>query len=396
MSIPQHSLNLYRKPRQSSGQVLQFLNRYSIYNYRHTISANGWFDTASCDIRIRSKTEAETFFENFVGNRISIIVDNPLEPIFEGLINRITLVEGGVTYTASLDEMANSVVITSTVSAVAVSVQTAVVQNLTSQGVYGVKQMSLDFGFQWAGTGGQPTALGDAILASRAYPQSSMDVSGGNDFRLSVEIIGIYQTMKWQLFFSSSGTAQTYNAFVLARLSALGNGTTFFDNTDTTQVTANTASRATGDSPGKTVWDTLDTLAQAGDGAGTPWVVGVTPTNPTTGTRRLYYRAANSTIEYSARITDNLRVRNIYGKVVHPWLVRPDRSIQITDALIGFTPQADDPRITYINTVEYDAELQVARFYGYDDVSNEAAVNARNNQAIWFGKPLKVQRWRVS
>lgn len=395
MPIPQHSLNLYRKPRQSSGQVLQFLNRYSIYNYRHTISANGWFDTASCDIRIRSKTEAETFFENFVGNRISVIVDNPQEPIFEGLINRITLVEGGVTYTTSLDEMANSVqlLMSTTTSA---SANTTAVQNLTSQGIYGIKQMSLDFGFQWGGTGGQPTAIGDAILASRAYPQSSMDVSGGNDFRLSVEIIGIYQTMKWQLFFSSSSVSQTYSAFVLARLSALSNTTVFFDNADTSLVTTNTATRATGDSPGKTVWDTLDTQAQAGDAAGTPWVVGVTPTNPTTGTRRLYYRAANSTIEYSARITDNLRVRNIYGRIVPPWLVRPDRSIQITDALIGFTPQADDPRITYINTVEYDAELQVARFYGYDDVSNEAAVNARNNQAIWFGKPLKVQRWRVS
>lgn len=394
MTIPLHTLNVYRKPKLKGTTLNQLLSRSQIYNYKHTISANGWFDTASCDVRIRSATEAETFFENYLGNIVAVYVDNPIEPVFEGLINRITLINGGITYTASLDEMSNSMQVTSSTSASANSTTTAIVQNLTSQAIYSIKQGGAEFGFQWGGTGTQPTALGDAILASRAFPQSSMDVSGGNEFRLSVEIIGIYHTIKWQFFYSASGVAQTYSAFVLARLAALNNGTVWFDNADTAEVTTNAASRATGDSPGKNVWDTLDTLSQSGDGAGTPWVVGLSPTNYNTGTRRLYYRAANSNVEYSAKITDNLRIRNVYGKIVPPWLVRPDRVLQVNDALIGYTPQGDDPRMTYINTVEYDAETQTARVYGYDDISNEAAVSARNNQPVWFGRPLKQVRWR--
>lgn len=391
--IPLHTINIYRKPKLRGTTLNPLLFRSAVYNYRHTISANGWFDTASCDVRFRSTVDAETFFENFLGNSIAIFVDNPIEPIWEGLINRITFTNGGVVYTASLDEMANSMQVLASTSTSAQTTTTAV-QNTTSQNIYSIKQGSVEFGFQWGATGGQPTALGDAILASHAFPQSSMDVAGGNDFRLSIEMIGFYQTLKWQMFFSSSSVSQTYSAFVLARLSGLLNTTTWFDNADTSQVTTNTATRATGDSPGKTVWDTLDTLAQSGDAAGTPWVVGITPTNYNTRSRRLYYRPVNSTIEYSAKITDNLRIRNIYGKVVPPWLVVPDRVMQVNDALIGYTPQGDDPRMTYINTVEYDAETQVARVYGYDDITNEAAVSARNNQPVWFGKPLKVTRWR--
>lgn len=392
MSIPKHILNIYNKPRRGS----EFIKRFPVSNYRHTISANGWFDTATCDIQPTSVQDAYDFLVTYIGNFVQMYVDNPAEPIFEGLINRISLSNGGITQTISLDEMYNSVQVYSSTST-SVQAVTSVVQNLTSQNLYGVKQGSADYGFQWGGTGGQPTALGDKILAAQSFPQSSTELTPGSQFRLSIELIGIYQTLKWQLFFSSTTTSQTYSAFVLARLSALSNGTTFFDNANTGGVTTNANSRATGDSPGKTVWDSLDSNAQCGDAAGTPWVVGVEPTNFQTQTRRLYYRPANSTIEYYAYVSDGLRPRFVTGGLVKPWLVRPDRVIQIQDSMVGYTfPSFDDPRQTYINTVEYDAETQQVRFYGYDDITNEAAVGARNNTPLIFGKPLKAARWRVS
>lgn len=390
--IPEHVFNLYGKPRRSSA----FIKRYITTNYTHTIAANGWFDTANCNLRVQSLAEAEFFFAEYLGNFVRITVENPVEPIFEGIINRIILNAGGITYTISLDEMYNSLqVLFSTSTSVAGT--TTAVQNLTSQNIYGIKQGSAEYGFQWGGTGGQPDGLAAKILNAQSFPQASMQASGGGDFSLNVEIIGIYQTLKWQLFFSSTTTSQTYSAFVLARLSALSNGTTFFDNADTTQVTTNAATRAQGDSPGKTVWDSLDSNAQCGDGSGVPWVVGITPTDFLSRTRRLYYRPANETLEYTALVRDGLRVRSRYGKIIPPWLVRPDRVLQVTDALVGYSiASGDDPRQFYVNTIEYDAEAQRVQVFGYDDISNEAAVGARNNMATIFGKPLKASRWRVT
>lgn len=392
-SVPEHTLNLYGKPRRSTA----FIKRYVTMNYRHTISANGGFDTASCNLHVRSLADAEFFFAEYLGNYVSITVENPIEPIFEGLINRITLSAGGITYTISLDEMYNSV---QALFATSTSVQgtTTAVQNLTSQNIYGIKQGGIEFGFQWGGTGSQPDAIAARVLAVQSFPQSSIEATPGAGFDITVEIIGIYQTLKWQLFFSSTTTSQTYSAFVLARLSALSNGTTFFDNADTTLVTTNSSTRPQGDSPGKTVWDCLDSNAQAGDGVnGVPWVVGITPTDFTLRTRRLYYRPANETVEYTAQIRDGLRPRSLYGKIIPPWLVRPDRIMQITDALIGYSiASADDPRQFYINSIEYDSESQRVQVFGYDDVSNEAAVGARNNRPVIFGQPLRAARWRVS
>lgn len=391
--IPPHILNVYNKPRRGS----QYIKRLLTSNYRHTISANGWYDTATCDLVVTSISEAEDFVSSYIGNRVAVFVDDPMMPIWEGLINRITLTTGNAITTISLDEMFNSMQVYSATSLSAQTVTTAV-QNLTSQNLYGVKQGAAEYGLQWGGTGNQPTALGDKILAAQSFPQSSVEANPGGAFSLNVELIGIYQTLKWQLFFSSSSVSQTYSAFVLARLSALSNGTSFFNNADTTGVTTNATARATGDSPGKTVWDSLDTNAQCGDGAsGIPWVVGIEPTSPITNTRRLYYREANTDVEYYLYVRDNLRPRTVSGALIKPWLVVPDRVAQIQDVLVGYTlPNIDDPRQFYINTVEYDAETQQARLYGYDDITNEAAVGARNNSAVIFGKPLKVARWRVS
>jgi hypothetical protein len=391
MTIPPHIINIYNKPRRGS----EYLKRFLVSNYRHTISANGWFDTASCTVQPSSVSDAYDFLVTYIGNFVQVYVDNPAEPIFEGLINRISLSNGGITTTISLDEMYNSLQVYSSTSTSVQAVTTAV-QNLTSQNLYGIKQGSAEYGFHWGGTGAQPTALGDKILNTQSFPQSSTEVTPGAQFELSVELIGIYQTLKWQLFFSSSSVSQTYSAFVLARLSALSNGTTFFDNANTGGVTTNTASRATGDSPGKTVWDSLDSNAQCGDGSGVPWVVGVEPTNFATGTRRLYYRPTNTSVEYYAYVSDGMRPRYVTGGLVHPWLVRPDRVIQIQDSLVGYTfPSFDDPRQTYINAIDYDAEAQQVRFYGYDDITNEAAVGARNNRPVIFGQPLRAARWRV-
>lgn len=43
MTIPNHSLNIYQKPKLGTS----FVKRLLIYNYRHSINAIGGFDSAS-------------------------------------------------------------------------------------------------------------------------------------------------------------------------------------------------------------------------------------------------------------------------------------------------------------------------------------------------------------
>jgi hypothetical protein len=105
-----HTLSLYQKPALGN----DFLRRLPVYNYRHTIAAVGGFDTASCDIAIRSREEGQQFLDQYIGNRVAFYVDNPVEPIWEGFINRMTFDAGGVQYTISLDEMTNRVTVTYT------------------------------------------------------------------------------------------------------------------------------------------------------------------------------------------------------------------------------------------------------------------------------------------
>lgn len=384
-----HTLNIHQKPKLGTA----FIRRDTAYNYNHSISAVGGYDTASCDIAVRNRDEGMYFLEQFIGNRVAVYVDNPAEPIWEGFINRLTFDWGGVQQTVSLDDMYNSIRLHWTTAAGGLSSGTAA-GNVTSQNIYGVKQGTVDVGFYFLAGSARPDAMRDALVNQRAWPQSSI-VKGGSSGLVHIEMLGFYHTLKWQLFTSTSTTTRTYfNQITLVLLPLLSNGTTFFDNTDFTDISANATNTAEGD-PAKTIWDALINIQASGDGSGNQYIMGITPTIPTTGTRRLYYRTANNDIEYIAYASDGLRIRNIYGRLVDPWRVQPDRGIRITDLSPAFGLPGDDPRETYINTISYDANAQTATYYGYDDITLEGMFALKNNRPAWLARPFQG-RIRIS
>lgn len=367
----EHMLNIYAKP--AIGTT--FLKRFAISNYRHSINAIGGFDTASCDITVRSRDEGQQFLDQYIGNRVAFYVDNPVEPIWEGFINRMTFNAGGVEYTISLDDMANRIrTLYSSTQGSTTATQSAVSNSTSSQAIYGIKQEQIDLGEMVNGTGA--TIARDTQLAQRAFPKTSILPSSGGNSLLHIECLGFYHTLEWDDYFqNTTGNVQIGN-LVDTIIGSDVNGTTFYDNSDTTDTAANTQTINQISVKGNTRWDMLMKLQEMGD-TSTYFVVGIGPTDFNRGTRRAYYRAASTTVTYTARQSDGLRIRNLYGQLVDPWRVRPDTGIRVSDVLIGWDGVGDNPTETYIKKIDYDANRQTCIYSGDDDVSAEGVFNLK-------------------
>lgn len=378
MQPPKHTLNLYQKPKAGNAAIDQL----PVYNYQHSIKAVGGFDTASFDIGLRSVSEMEEFLDQYLGNRGAIFVDNPVEPAWEGFINRMSFTAGGVQYTISLDEMANRVTVTYTdVVGSATGAQiTAPANDTASQAVWGIKQENIDFGYLRSGTGG--TSLRDTVIAQKAWPKSSI-TRGQGEGLLHIEMLGFYHTLEWGIYTNTSTAAASLSGLVGLLLAAEVNGTTFFDSGDTSLVTSNLGVTINQEHiKRETFWAVYQRVQELGDGA-SYWVVGITPTLFATGTRRLYYRPASTAIKYTARKSDRLVIRNVYGQPLPPWTVRPDAGVLISDSLIGWDGLGDDPASSYIQGIDYDANAQTVDWYGDDDTRSEGAWQLSN-----YGRPV--------
>lgn len=368
-----HWLNVYQRPVQGS----RFLGRYKALRYRHSISAVGWYDTAQCDL-LMSRAEAERFIEDMIGCRVAVFVDNPAEPAWDGYINRITINAGGVMYTRSLDEMMNRVRVIYSAPSVGAAPEITAVANLSeSQARYGIKAGSIEGKVLIGMNVSKMTALRNTFLNVRGLPQNSTIFNQtGGDALISVEMNGWYQTLNWAQYQQTNTTLRTASGMVATILAAYPN-TSFFSVSDTSEISTNSAwSQSERDESGRTFWQMLQSIQEAGDSAN-KWIMGITPTD-WGGNRRLYYRQANGAIEYTYRARDG-RVRDLFGKPVKPWLVRPDRGIRVTDVLTGWqSTDLDDPREYYVDRVEYDAEPQYAQPVGPDDITAEGVFQVRN------------------
>jgi hypothetical protein len=199
-------------------------------------------------------------------------------------------------------------------------------------------------------------------------------MGGGDTNLVTLEMIGIFHTLEWEYLFTATPVTTT-TAFDVritgTLLPSLPNGATFFDNTDFSQISANAAT--TPNQNRMSYWEKILQIAEAGD-ASNYWLAGITPTNPQTNKRVLYYRQANAATEYTARQSDSLRIRDLYGRYVPPWTVVPDRAVFVSDVLVGYnTAVAVDPRLTYIFRIQYDANTQQVQYFGADDTTSKGA-----------------------
>lgn len=379
MSIPAHYLHVYDKPTIGTGHV----KRKQAYNYRHQISANGWFDTASCDLAM-TPIESEMALEEWVGNPVKVYVDNPAQPIWEGIITTVAYDAGGALVRRSIDAMMNRAEVVVQYSRNAVGSQTQITNAtnlIPSQQIYGVKEGSIN-AYVWenSNTPGPVAAMNslrDTLVAINGWPQSS--ITQGSNRNVRVEMQGYYHTLEWEMHWNTVNVNSAPSVLITHLLANVTNTTLWFDNADTSGVTTNTPFTLNEEIRiGMTKWDGFRRIAELGNSSDDYFIIGIEPTNFTTGTRRFYYRIANSTLEYTAHASDGLRIRNTSGGLLRPWTIKPDRVLRITDVMTGWDGLGDDPRDIYLQSIQYDAERQSVRWQGSDNTTGEGIFQVLN------------------
>jgi hypothetical protein len=365
MSYP-HYLSLFRRPQEALTAGDQMIGRYRAYNYSHRISSFGWFDTASCDIQVRGAGLQSNVLERLLGTRAAIYVLDPIQPVWEGFVNRVSFVKNGVEWSISLDAMANrvSVIYSNTSVSPAVTTLAAAVNDTTSQGVYGIKGTLVDLPKNYGTTG--VATYQNTILTLNSWPQASLNAVSSPDSLIKLELLGFWYTLGWSFYSNSGTTTPALDSMVRNLLVSDANNTLFYDNADSTDIVANANTTPIPNYNRQDLLTGMRRIVETGDGSA-QWIAGMGERNFNTGTRRVYYRQASTTTRYRARLSDGLRLRDIYGKPVHGWDVRPDCGLQISDLVPGWSGQGDNPAEMYVDSVDYDGNAGQVTLAGADD-----------------------------
>lgn len=369
MTNPVHWLHIYQKPAAGSA----FIRKYPALHWKHRILATGGFDTASCSLPV-GREEGETIFENYVGNRVALIVDNPFEPAFDGYISRVTFTLPGIVLTRSLDETGNRIQINQGTTTSAVPSIASTVNNTASQAVYGIKAKA-ERAARAAGAATYAASLSARLLNDLAYPITSVASNDGSvDALIEVEIKGFYHTLDWENSDGFTGTRQCrngINGWFDVFLASHANGTTFISSS-AVDLTNNTQTYP-GVADGGTIWRKMVMLAECGNNA-QRWICGVGPYDWNANSRRLYYRPSDTTVKYTARVNQPGRLFSPAGAPVAPWTVRPDGVIRVIDALVGWDADGLDPREAYIAALEYDADTGKVTWQSDDNIELQGAL----------------------
>lgn len=369
MTTLPHYLHIYQKPAVGTG----FIRRYSTIQYRHKISAIGGFDTATCMLAV-DRNEGETIFANYVGNRVAIYVDNPAAPIWEGIISRVTLTTGALEITRSLDRMANRVAVQYSVGEGGLPDITSEVTDTDSIALYGSKMQTIDMGETYTTDSTMPVARANRKLDDVAFPVVSTVFSAGGQFGVALEMIGFYHTLTWDTFAVSGTDVTDLPEQLLASGTYTYNDGIFYDNTDSSRISATSFNANESRQLGESTWDMLTRLVESGSG-GNRFVAGITETNPATRLRIGYFEQANLNVEYAIDAYGDGRIRSVAGGVVDSWDVRPNRAIRLNNILIGAPETEQIGNIAYIKSVDYDAESGVVTLQTDDNLTLEGVMN---------------------
>lgn len=398
-SVPTHRLFVYQKPRLGTG----FIDQYRVANYKHKLNYQGGYESASCTLMV-GQTEAERVFRDFIGNAVTIHVDDPINPIFDGYINAIVYEEGNLVFRRSLDEMSNRVRVTfyNADSPAAMKTEmTAVVDNTGSQAIYGVKESNIDAGVHYNNADKtHKTKLRDTILSVLSWPQVSVTSRAGGATLLTLEIKGWTAMLDWTSYVSSANL--TYSAFDSVYDKTVGanrsaNADFIFAVTPATGhfdfISANTAfNQGQNSQSGQTHRQFIQSTVEAGDGTN-EWVWGITARDWNRGNRFVYYRAASTAVNYTTRaLSASGQIFDKFNRLVDPWRVMPDNGIRVTDALVGYDQAGDDPSVSYLKFISYDAESQQISWQSSDDATLEGSFQLNKyfkRHGRRFGAPVR-------
>lgn len=380
--------HVLQRPVQGTG----FVGRYPVFNYTHRKIARGGDDYASCSIKC-SQTAGEEIYSEYLGCIVQFYAsDNPIDPIFEGFINRVTLRTGGVVLTRSLDEMSNrvSVVFYSANSGATPKTEiTTAVNNTDSQDIYGIKEGTFDGGIHFnAADTTHKQILRDTIRTIRAWPQisvASTDRVEGTSIELEIRGLKSF-AWEWQNYTSTNTTLETASdAFTRVTVLLTGappsNGALIYGtgNVGTPslgEIAANTTFNISRESrSGQSYWQYIQSIIEAGDGSA-QYTCGITRSNIFAANRYVYYRpAAVATLKYTTKAyKDAGMLRNTAGVLIPGHLIEPDAAIQVMDLLPNWSQPGDNPTIGYIESIDYDAESGRVKWQTGDNLTLEGVL----------------------
>jgi hypothetical protein len=335
------------------GADQRFLFELTGYDhYSHTIDAVGGWWEASFTIK-DNRNRLEGWLADGLGRHIEVY-NEAQNFVFEGFVNEIEANLGPLSITRGplLDIANRARVIYSTVDTstspptVGVRAATAVANDTTSQGKYGIIEQVLSVG---GSTQSEAEQIRDAYLAEHKDPETGQEInlSQGDDLSVTVKIPGY---IHWLFYTYSSTTTGTQN--LSAKMTAiLGQDPNSIFSTNYDKITANTLQVKAYEQDNDVAWDLIKGLVAQGDASDNRYLFGVYEN------RQAVYEAVPTTVEYFQQLSDQeRRITLASGARVLPWNVLPGKWLFISDLLIGRTTETTlrfDPRMVFIESVTY-------------------------------------------
>lgn len=380
MANKTHYLHMYNRHKAQATEGRRFWRKFATANYKHRIHSQGWYDTMTCDIEMTlpQLMQAIDPANGDIMREVAVFVDNPVKPIWEGLISRITAELPNGQLTIGIDGFANEWSVQYTSSAGATTA-TTLYSDADSIARYGSKIHFYDIGDNHAGAAaGLPDHLASRFATDLTFPQVSFIRGSGGAFKVTIEAVGVYHTLAWEIgyvsdvttnlawgivtVFMHTGWGVDYTGRNSSTNSSEGVGIFYYDDYnggtplyfDQTPAWSQTYEKINGMS----IWEKVLAIAEAGEND-IRYIVGIRPRDINDQNRaRPYFLPESTEVKYVTNAVGDGIIRNPRGGEIPPWLVTPDAIVRITDILFGYDAGNwdTDQREQYISAIEYDAE----------------------------------------
>ncbi len=325
---------------------------WEINNWRQRITARIGFDNASFTI-LGEKYTLEDLWNYGLGRKVQRYSPDGHFLTWEGQIVEMVLREPGIQKRISLREMINRVYIryiptdtTTNPPTYAAETSSAASDDTASQGLYGVKAKSFTPRINRI-TNTNATQSAGTILAQYRQARRSDEIGGtGGDIGLDVICEGYGNTLDWKIYNQTANSgAQNANLAIADVNTSAGQ---FIASTSLSTNTSQIKKYYNND---ETALKVIQDIASLGDSSNNRWIIQVLEG------RILYYRVASTTVTYYRRMNDGKQeFKNLDGRVIPYWEIRPDNWIRTVDVYPHtLTPAllADDKQATYIESVEW-------------------------------------------
>lgn len=330
-------------------------DRVQSFNYQST--AFGGYNSASVSFAA-SVAEISQWLQDALCRDLTFY-GPALDVLWNGFVNQIQVSAGGraTTYGPVLD-IGNAIVseyapvdVNLTLPSVGVSTLSSWGNDTESQARYGTWQKVFTAGAR------DPDEVDDLVnrwLAQMATPNTSHNLSSqGQSVSVTLMAVGYFQALKSTIYSNESNGLVNASTKVEDLLDAETNGLLSSTNAD---IDTNVLTVSEYDNSNRTLLDALTSVVTLGDASANRWLFGVYAG------RKAIYQEAPSEVEYLFSSADFASgVSTLTYATVEPWAVKPGKWLFDPDFLVGKvpagTPTREDPRMLFIETVQYSSPM---------------------------------------